>query len=322
MTISRRSFGLGLVTIPALVAAVPRIALADDTIRCSIGQKNDWDTMIVQQGIDEGFYRKAGLVIEPTYTEGGSDTIQIVATGTADVGVATGITGVIGAFAHGAPVKILNPEMTGSSDNYFYVRADSPIKSMADMNGKTMAYSRFGSATFLQTRSLAAMAKVTPTFIAAGGISPTRTQVMSGQIDVGWASAPYNFDLLKDNKIRIIARASDVPALKNRTMRVNVINSKYLADHPAAVAKFLRVYAQTVDWMYANQDKSLARFAGWNGFGMDTARETLKYFPKSALATTTVNGLRDSLNDALEFKSITTMFTSDQMRDLVASVPK
>jgi NitT/TauT family transport system substrate-binding protein len=320
VTVSRRSFALGLAAVPVAVPVLSRAALADDTVRCTIGLKDDWDTMVVQHGIDQGFFKKAGLNVVPTYTEGGSDTIQIVATGTADIGIATGITAAIGAFAHGAPIKILNAEMTGASDNYWYVEAESPIKTMADMNGKSMAYSRFGSTTYLTTKMLAAQAKVTPTFVATGAVSPTRTLVMSGQVDAGWAAAPYNFDLIKEKKIRILAHASDVAELRTRTMRVNVVSSAFLASQPSVVARFVKAYEQAVNWMYTDP-KALAVFAGWNGFDIDTARETLKYFPRQSLATMQINGLAQSVQDALEFKSITAPLTADQMRDIIAVVP-
>jgi NitT/TauT family transport system substrate-binding protein len=320
MTLSRRSFGLGLAAVPLVLPGLPSVARAADTIRCAIGHKNEWDTMIVQQGLDEGFFQKAGVAVEPTYTEGGSDTIQIVAVGTADIAIGAGITSVIGAFGHGANVKILGPEMNGASDTYWYVRADSPIKTMADMNGKTMAYSRFGSTTYLAMKLLAAQAKVTPTFVASGDVSPTLTQVMSGQLDAGWASAPYNFDLLEAGKIRVLAHEDDAPQLRDRTIRVNVINSTYLAQHPAAVAAFMKAYAQTVDWMYANEG-ALRRYAKWNDFGMDIARETLKYYPKRSLGATSINGLQQSVDDAITFKSISGALTREQLRDLVAVLP-
>jgi hypothetical protein len=47
---------------------------------------------------------------------------------------------------------------------------------------------------------------VTYTPVATGSPSSTLTQVMSGQIDVGWTSPPFALDLLRDGKIRQIIR--------------------------------------------------------------------------------------------------------------------
>ncbi len=46
---------------------------------------------------------------------------------------------ILRAGAHG-PVRILLPAFTGTGDLYWYVKSDSPIKTVADMKGK-----RFGT---------------------------------------------------------------------------------------------------------------------------------------------------------------------------------
>ena len=52
------------------------------------------------------------------------------------------------AFAKGAPVRILLPAFTGTGDLYWYVKADSPIKTAKDITDKhTIAYSTSGSSS-------------------------------------------------------------------------------------------------------------------------------------------------------------------------------
>ena len=46
--------------------------------------------------------------------------------------------------------------------------------------------------------------KAKPT--ATGGIPSTYTQVMSGQIDIGWSSPPFGLEDLKAGKINIVAQ--------------------------------------------------------------------------------------------------------------------
>ena len=77
--------------------------------------------------------------------------------------------------------------MTGSA-NYWYVAATSPIKTVKDINGKTIAYSKADASSqydvfdFMQRYGV----KARPVLIA--GATPTFDQVMAGKIDVGWAS--------------------------------------------------------------------------------------------------------------------------------------
>ena len=112
-------------------------------------------------------------------------------------------------------MRILLPAFTGTGDLYWYVKADSPIKSLKDTTASnTIAYSTNGSSSnnivvaFVQ--ELGAKAKPT----ATGGPPGTLTPVMSGQIDIGWAAPPFGVKEIKEGKIRIMARGSDVPSLQ------------------------------------------------------------------------------------------------------------
>src|ERR1700679_2435195 len=119
-----------LVTLALAVAALGATgvaARAADTINVSAGQKGAWDEMVLQQGVDAGIFKKAGIELNISYTAGGPDTIQAVATGGADMGFGIGTTAVIAAFSKGAPIKIASGSFTGTSDLYFYVKADSAI---------------------------------------------------------------------------------------------------------------------------------------------------------------------------------------------------
>jgi NitT/TauT family transport system substrate-binding protein len=118
--------------------------------------------------------------------------------------------------------------MTGAPDLFWYVKNGSSVKSMKDTGGKTFGFSRPGSSTHLVGLALADQAGVSPKMTPSGGISGTRTQVMSDQIDVGWSVPPFNLDMVAKGDIRIIARGSDVPSLNGQTIRVNVVNADYM----------------------------------------------------------------------------------------------
>src|SRR3974377_1290544 len=114
--------------------------------------------------------------------------------------------GVLSAYSKGAPVRVISAETTGAGVLYWYVKADSPIKSLKDTYGKILAYSTNGSSThgivtaFMKEYEL----KAIPT--ATGGPSANLTAVMSGQIDVGWAAPPFGLDQLDRKEIRKIGR--------------------------------------------------------------------------------------------------------------------
>src|SRR5450755_92848 len=134
---------LGLV-VPLALAGTQ--ACAEDTLKLVIGQINNWENQAPTLGQDAGIFKKHGLVLENAGTQGAGETIQAVITGSADLGAGVGAAGIMRAFSKGAPVRILAPAFTGTGDLYWYVKADSPIKSIKDFSAdKTVAYSTNGS---------------------------------------------------------------------------------------------------------------------------------------------------------------------------------
>ena len=298
----------------AVVAASSLAARADDTINVSAGQKGAWDEMVMQQGIDAGIFKKENITLNISYTAGGPDTIQAVVTGGADMGFGIGTTAVIAAFAKGGPIKIASASFTGANDLYFYAKNDSPINAYKDMNGKSIGFSRPGSSTYVAEHVLSEQEKVTPTYVSTGEMPATLTQVMSGQVDVGWAVVPVNLDLVAKKQIKIVARGSDIKALSNQTVRVNIYNTKWLDAHRDVAQRFWRAYAATLDWMYKNTNGSLANFAKYNGITADEAKAVLPFYPQKALALFPIASFEKSVDDAVSFKFITAPLTADQQK--------
>jgi NitT/TauT family transport system substrate-binding protein len=304
----------------AVVAATGVAARADDAVNVSAGQKGAWDQMVLQQGIDAGFFKKEHIDLSISYTAGGPDTIQAVATGSADMGFGIGTTAVIAAFAKGAPIKIASGSFTGASDQYFYAKGDSPINSVKDFNGKSIGFSRPGSSTYVAEHVLAEEQKVTPTYVATGEMAATLTQVMSGQVDIGWAVVPVNLDLVAKKQIKIVAKGSDINALKTQAVRVNIVNSKWLDAHRDVNARFWKAYSATIDWMYKNTGAAVANLAKYNSISVDDAKAVLPYYPKSALQLFPIAGFDKSIGDAVTFKFIAKPLDADQQKAIFDSV--
>src|SRR5215470_6763347 len=244
------SLGMALVA-SALFAPSP--VRAQDTLKVAIGQINNWENQAPTLGQDVGIFKKHGLVLETFGTAGAGETLQPIISGSADIGTGVGVAGVMRAFSTGAPVRILAPAFTGTADLYWYVRSDSPLKTLADATARnTVAYSTNGSSShnlvLAFVEELGLKAKPTPT----GSPPATLTAVMSGQIDIGWAAPPIAMEEIKDGKVRIIARGSDAPSLHGQAVRATVINAEVLQKRPEVAARFMAAYRETIDWMYSD----------------------------------------------------------------------
>ena len=291
-------------------------AVAADTFKLAIGQREIWHGAPASLGERAGIFRKHGVALEILYTEGAGQTMQAVISGSVDVGVAVGTLGVFGAYAKGAPIRIIGAESTGE-DAYWYVRHDSPVRSMADMGGRTIAYSTTGSSTHSHVLSLIDHYKVDARPIATGGFPATYTQVMSGQIDAGWSAPPYAMDALRKGEIRIIVNTRELPLVKGHTIRTIIANTASLDGRADAYRRFMRAYRETVDWMYAG-DEALKIYTQFANISLDDARRIRDEFdPKEMIMPDRVLGLSDLMADAIKFKFIAQPLTEGQLKELV-----
>jgi NitT/TauT family transport system substrate-binding protein len=308
---------LGLATAAVMMGP----AVADDTLKLAVGQRGLWDTSISDVGQRGGIFKKHGLTLEILYTQGSGETQQAVIAGSVEVGVGVGIMGALSAYSKGAPVRVISAEIAGAGDLYWYVKADSPIKAIADFNGRTIAYSTNGSSTHgvvtAFIKQYAPTAKATPT----GGPPSTLTAVMSGQVDVGWAAPPFGLDQLDRNEIRQIATGNDT-LFKGQTVRLNITNTQTLQTRKDAIERYVRAYRETIDWMYSDPAalKTYAEFAGITEAKALRIRDG--YFPKSAVSPDAIIGLDLIIPDAVNLKFAAAPLTKEQLAELIQIPPR
>jgi NitT/TauT family transport system substrate-binding protein len=302
--------------------ALTGTASAQDTLKLAIGQRGNWDTSISELGQCAGIFKKHGLQLEIVYTQGGGETQQAVISGSVDIGVAAGVMGVLGAYSKGAPVRVIGAETTGAGDLYWYVKADSPIKTLKDADGKTISYSTNGSSThgivtaFMKQYNL----KAKPT--GTGGPPGTLTQVMSGQIDVGWSAPPFGLDQLDQNQIRIIASGNDASVFKGQTVRLLITTASVLQSRKPVIERYMKAYRETVDWMYADP-QALKIYSEWLNISEAKAKRTRDdFFPKPSIDPDKVAGLDTIVKDAVELKYTTAELTKDQLSELIQIPPR
>jgi NitT/TauT family transport system substrate-binding protein len=216
------------------------------------------------------------------------------------------------------PVKIISAEATGAPDAFWYARPESGIRSIRDTNGKTVAFSSPGSSTNLIILQLVGQEKVTPKLVAAGGAPATLTQVMTSQIDVGWSVPPFVLQHLSEGRLQIIARGSDVAAIRNQTIRVNVANANALKQKRDAFVRYIRALSQAIDWAYSGP-AAIDAYAEIAKVPRELAQRTRdEFYPKEALQLGEVRGLELTLKQALEFKYITApLAAADVQRGLI-----
>ena len=287
-----------------LIAAACGPGASAETLKVAVAQRGFWNSSFVELAEKQGFFKEAGLTIEVLYTDGGASTLAPVIGGSADIAMSNGILGVIGAFARDMPIRVITAEGTGAAEAFWYARTDKGIQSLKDTNGRTVAFSSPGSSTNLVLLQLIKAAGATPKMVPTGGLPATYTQVMSGQVDVGWAVPPFVLKDIQDKKIAIIARGSDVADLQTQTIRVNVANARALAANRDAFKRYFKALRRAIDWAYSSPD-ALATYAEMTKIPVDLARQTRDdFFPKPSLQLGAIGALDVTLQQALDFKYI------------------
>jgi NitT/TauT family transport system substrate-binding protein len=302
----------------ALATLIATPAFAQDTVKLAIGQRGNWDTAVPHLGVKAGIFKKHGLDLELTYTSGSGETLQPVISNSVDIGLAVGTMGAISAYAKGAPVRIIGAEATGAAD-YWYAKADSGIKTLKDVNNKTIAFSTKGSSTnsvvlaFIKEFGLTS---ATPQ--STGNPPSTLTAVMTGQVDVGWAAPPFGLKEMDEGKIVLIARATDASIVKGQTIRTIVTNADTLAKRKDVLIRFMQAYRETIDYMYSNNPQVLKDYAEFNNMPEAMAKRVRdEFFPRAIIEPDAIKGLDTLLPEAVSLKFINAPLTKEQLAELI-----
>jgi NitT/TauT family transport system substrate-binding protein len=194
-----------------------------------------------------GLFQKAGLNVDFQGMSSGAAASAAVAGGSAQFGQSSLVT-LIDAHARGVPFTLVAPSgliTRGSMYAAAIVRSDSPIKSAADLNGKT-----FAVPAIKDLNQIAAMAWVdqnggesrTLKFIELSAPA-TIAAIEDGRVDAANVGTPTLTLALEGGKTRIMAKVFD--AFGNRFENTGWFTTiDYAKNNPDTVTRFARVMRQ------------------------------------------------------------------------------
>jgi len=302
----------------AFAALVVTPAWSADQLKATLGQKGNWDTSVIELGTRAGIFKKHDLEVETIYTSGSGETLQPVISGSVDLGFAVGTLGAMAAYSKGAPVRIIGAQATGAAD-YWYAKAASPIKTIKDANGHTIAFSTNGSSTNSVVRAFIDEFKLTGAKpMATGNPAATLTAVMTDQVDIGWAAPPFGLKELEENKIHVVAKATDATLVRGQTIRTVVANADALVKRKAVIERFMQAYRETIDYMYSDNPQVLKDYAAFVGIAEPLARRVRdEFFPKSLIWPDEIKGLDQLMAEAVSLKFIPAPLSKEQLGELI-----
>jgi NitT/TauT family transport system substrate-binding protein len=169
----RMKFAVVVFSATALFTYAGPPATAQDTLKIAVPQRGAWDTSITEIGSRAGIFKKHNIEVDLLFTGGGAEVQGAIISGQMDMAVSVGVSTVLGAFSKGAPVRIFSAETTGQPDIYWFVPAASPIKTLADVKGKTIGYSVSGSSSHAALLALLAQENIEAKPTSVGGVTPS-----------------------------------------------------------------------------------------------------------------------------------------------------
>jgi NitT/TauT family transport system substrate-binding protein len=161
---------------------------------------------------------------------------------------------------------------------------------------------------------------VNPKRLPTGTPTATLTQVMSGQIDIGWSSAPVLLDKISSGEIRAIVQGDDAPDVREQTIRVDAVNANWLKAHRDVATRFMRAMWKSYEYTYSEQ--GMKDYSKMFDIKMDVVKAIPKYATLEAQAFWPIKGLDETMKEAVQTKRLKKPLTQSQLDDLIQVVYK
>lgn len=234
--------------------AVPVSELSEVTLR--VGD---------QKGGTEALLRAAGALEELPYAvefstfTSGPPQIEAATAGKIDFAI-TGNTPPIFGAAAGAKVKVVSTYDGGGFGDQILVHSDSPLQSIADLRGKSIALAK-GSSAHGHTLVQLNRAGLTPADVQLVFLQPADalSAFTQRRVDVWAVWDPYTAQAEQELPVRSIARATGI----TNGAGFGIASDVALADpkRNSALSDLLVRYAKAVHWAHDNPDQWAQRYA-------------------------------------------------------------
>lgn len=213
-----------------------------------------------------GYYDPYGIEIENVgYASGGPESLFALASGSVDLGSAA-TAAVINSIAGGNDFVAAYPTNGISQDvqSIFYVPEDSPIRSIEDIAGKTIAVNTLGAHLDYAVREALhqkGLPQDAANLITVPGPQLEQT-LRSGQVDIaafGYWQTTFEGVARGNGGIRAVFGDFDV--LGEIAGGFVTLRRDFIDDHPEAARHFVEEAARAADWARQNPDEAREVFA-------------------------------------------------------------
>ncbi|HUI98121.1 MAG TPA: ABC transporter substrate-binding protein [Xanthobacteraceae bacterium] len=208
-------------------------------------------------GMKKGLFQKYGITLETTAFAGDAKLQQAMASDSIDIALGSGPA--MAFIVKGSPIKGIAAMAGPPLLLALVVRNDDTAKSVADLKGKRVSVSTVGSLTYWLVSETARQQGWGPDGIAITPMGATAPQIAAlkrKEIDGMVTDISTALALERDGGMRILLRFGDL--VKDFHIHVIFATNKAIAEKPDALRKFLKGWFDTIAFMRANKDETVA----------------------------------------------------------------
>ena len=240
----------GIVSAPWLALGLGRSFAADAPVSFQLSWIKSIQYGGFFAGIENGSFKKFG--IEPTFVSGGPnvDPVANVASGQSQLGDRP-IGPLIVAREKGIPIKVIGTVFQKSPYSIMSL-AKTPIKTVQDLKGKTIAVSTSGKPLMI---NLIIDAGLKPDEVKIVPSAPDPAALVSGQVDGYCGYVTNQGVMLRTRGVEIFALNAQDLGLPETTGTIYA-REDYLAANRDTVVRFLKGAVEAHKWALANPERT------------------------------------------------------------------
>jgi NitT/TauT family transport system substrate-binding protein len=218
------------------------------------------DVAPIYLGLEKGFFEKRNIDLELTQAEGGAAIVPAVVSEQYQFGFSN-VVSLLLAHAEGLPVRVVSNggNSTGVDGEDFaglMVRADSPIRSAKDLEGKKVAANTLQNIVDTSVRASVRKAGGDPSKVEFVALPfPEQPAALeSGQVDAVFVVEPFQQAVVAQGGRKIAS--SYVDAAPDLTVAVYFASQQLLAENPDLVRRFTEAMQESLSYADSHPDEA------------------------------------------------------------------
>lgn len=252
-----RSATPAFLAVALLLALAAPPAHATDRLRVGKPEPRAFDFAPIEIGTAAGIFAQYGIAPESIAFGGGGKMHQAMAAGQLDIALGSGPE--MASIAKGSPEMTVAAMFGAPANIAIIVRKNSPIATLAQLKGKTIAAGSLNSLTGWTAVETARREDWGPqglTLVDVGGRQGIVAALLTGNVDAGVDGTEDAYQLQADGKMRILTKMGDV--IPNFLAHVIFASNELIADDPDLLRRFLKAWFATIAYMNAHETETVA----------------------------------------------------------------